>query len=306
MSEQTQVATQQPQQNQIVSVKSLLDSADMKSRLASILGERASVFSTSIVQLVNQSHALRNCDPKSVINCAMVATTLNLSINPQLGQAWVIPYGKTAQFQLGYKGLKQLAMRSGQFLRLNCVEIYENQFVSYNALTEELVANFDQTPQGEVVGYCAYMKLINGFEKTVYWTKDKVQKHATKYSKTFKSGPWQSEYDKMAMKTVMKSLLNSGDAPLSIDMQNALKADQAVITNVDSHESFDTDYPDNPIEEATIIPTQEEEEESRILKLIEESKNLASLNKRVESFGDDLKEKYASQINAKRESFVKE
>ncbi len=305
MSEETQVTAQQPpQQNEIVSVRSILDSPDMKARLASILGERASVFSTSIVQLVNQSNALKNCDPKSVINCAMVAATLNLSINPQLGHAWVVPYGRVAQFIVGYKGLKQLGMRSGQFLRLNGTEVYENQFVSFNPLTEELVANFDIAPEGQVAGYCVYMKLINGFEKTVYWPKEKVHQHGVKYSKSFRSGPWQTEYDKMAMKTVMKALLNSGEAPLSIDMQNALKADQAVITNVESNESFETNYPDNPIEEAKIIPTQEEEEKARILSLIENTKKLSDLEKLLKSFGDDIKSEYEAQINAKRESFV--
>jgi recombination protein RecT len=233
----------------------------------------------------------------------MVSATLGLSINPQLGQAWVIPYGKIATFQLGAKGLKQLAMRSGQFLRLNAVEVYESQFKSFNPLTEELVADFTVEGTGKVVGYCAYMKLVNGFEKTVYWTMEKVLKHGQKYSKTFHSGPWKTEFDKMAMKTVIKSMLNSGEAPLSIEMQRAIQADQGIIKDV-SADTMDVEYPDNPIEEATIVPTQEEEEETRILSLIENVKKLSDLEKLLKSFGDDIKAKYEDKINAKRESFV--
>ncbi len=281
----------------------LMQTDEVKARLKEILGANAATFAASVVQLVNQAPALKACDPKSVLNCAMVSATLGLSISPQLGQAWVIPYGKTASFVLGAKGIKQLAMRSGQFLRLNAVEVYESQFKSFNPLTEELVADFTVEGTGKVVGYCAYMKLVNGFEKTVYWTMEKVLKHGQKYSKTFHSGPWKTEFDKMAMKTVIKSMLNSGEAPLSIEMQRAIQADQGIIKDV-SADTMDVEYPDNPIEEATIIPTQEEEEKARILSLIENTKKLSDLEKLLKSFGDDIKSEYEAQINAKRESFV--
>jgi len=308
MSNNSTGVANQPPQNEALSLRALMQTADVQARLQEILGKRAATFATSVVQLVNQAPALKKCEPKSILNCAMVSATLDLSINPQLGQAWVVPYGNQATFQLGVKGLKQLAMRSGQFLRLNAVEVYQNQFKSFNPLTEEIDADFNIEGSGEVVGYCAYMKLINGFEKTIYWPIDKVRKHGQRYSKTFKSGPWTTEFDKMALKTVMKTLLNGGEAPLSIEMQKAIQADQGIITDV-SKDGLVADYPDNlqdEIQEAVEVPTSEEELDTRIRGLISSATTLKELESRVDSFSDELKEKYAAEINAKREEIVKE
>jgi recombination protein RecT len=295
-------------EDQPANIRLLVQSPDVMARINEVLGKRGSTFAASVVQLVNQATALKGCEPKSVLNCAMVAATLDLSINPQLGQAWVVPYGKTAQFQLGVKGLKQLAMRSGQFLRLNNGEVYENQFISFNPMTEELIVDFTKEPEGNVVGYFAYMKLLNGFEKTVYWPMEKVKKHGQKYSKTFNNGPWKTEFDKMAMKTVMKAMLNSGEAPLSIEMQRAMEADQAVIKDVSS-ESFNADYPDNAQEEfqtGVVVHTQEEEEEIRVIGLINSANSLSALEKIIESLPEELKEKHLVLINERREKFVAE
>jgi len=290
-------------------IRTLVHSPDVMARIQEILGKRASVFATSIVQLVNQSASLKKCDPKSILNCAMVATTLDLSINPQLGQAWVVPYGNSAQFQIGAKGLTQLAMRSGQFLRLNAIEVYENQFKSFNTLTEELDADFSIVGEGKVVGYCAYMKLLNGFEKTVYWPYEKVKKHGQKYSKTFNSGPWKTEFDKMAMKTVTKAMLNSGYAPLSIEMQTAMSADQAVVQEFPSPTGeLDLTYPDNlqdEIQEAVEIPDAETETNNRALGLITSAKSIKELDTRVASMPNSMREFFSEEIQVKRDELIK-
>jgi recombination protein RecT len=173
---------------------------------------------------------LKNADPISVYNSAMLAATLDLPINQNLGFAWIVPYGKAAQFQLGVKGLVQLAQRSGQYLNINVIEVYENQFESFNTLTEKLSANFDLPGDGKIVGYAAYFKLINGFEKTCYWTVEKVMQHGKRYSKSYNNGPWKTDFDAMAKKTVLKSTLSKWGI-LSIEMQTAVKVDQAVIND---------------------------------------------------------------------------
>lgn len=307
MSEQNTSTAVQQKEPDAANIRLLVQQPEVMGRIQEILGKRASVFAASVVQLVNQASSLKKCEPKSILNCAMVAATLDLSINPQLGQAWVVPYGNTAQFQIGAKGLKQLAMRSGQFIRLNAIEVYENQFKSFNPLTEELIANFEIEGEGKVVGYCAYMKLVNGFEKTVYWTRDKAEKHGKKYSKTFKSGPWASEFDKMAMKTVMKAMLNGGEAPLSIEMQTAINADQAIVQEFPTPAGdLDLTYPDNlqdEIQEAVQIPDNETEINNRALGIITSAKNSADLTERLKTMSPAMKEYFKKEIAKKFEGF---
>lgn len=226
-------------------IKSMIQSPQVMKRLEEILGKRASTFATSVVQICNQNTMLRNAEPTSVLNAAMVSATLDLPLNNQLGFSWIVPYGKDAQFQIGWKGLVQLAQRTGQYLRINVVPVYENQFKSWNSLTEDLEADFLADGAGRVVGYCAYFKMLNGFEKTVYWSIEKVTTHGKKYSKSFSSGPWKTEFDKMAMKTVLKHTLSNWGF-LSIEMQQAIRVDQAVIKDENAE---DISYVDNEPEE---------------------------------------------------------
>jgi recombination protein RecT len=178
-----------------------------------------------------------------------------LSINQNLGHAYIIPYKEkkqndqgqwvescVAQFQIGWKGIVQLAQRSGQYKAINVIEVHENQFKKYNQLTEELEADFSIDGTGEIVGYVAYFSLINGFEKTVYWSKTKVEQHAQKFSKTYSNpkGVWKQDFDAMAKKTVLKNTLSKWGV-LSIEMTTAVQVDQAVIKDA---ETLDVDYVD--------------------------------------------------------------
>ena len=184
---------------------------------------------------------LVNADPQTVFSAACMAATLNLPINNNLGFAYIVPFknNKTntieAQFQLGYKGYIQLAQRSGQFSRIAATPVYEGQLISENPL---LGYEFDWSvkPTGEPIGYVAFFKLINGFTAELYMSKEEVIKHANKYSQTAKKGygVWKDQFEAMALKTVLKLLL-SKQAPLSIDMQKAQLADQAIVRDVETN-----------------------------------------------------------------------
>ena len=241
-----------------VTVKGLLNNVNYKQRFEEILGKKSAGFMSSIVNISN-SYSLQGCEPSSIISNAVIAASLDLPIDPNLGFAWIVPYndkrkGKISQFQMGWKGYVQLALRTGQYKFLNVIEVYKSQFKSWNALTESLEADFTQEPDDEVVGYVAYFKLMNGFEKTSYWTKDKVIKHAKKFSKTYGNGPWQTEFDAMAKKTVLKNTLSKWGI-LSIDMQNGILADQGtfkkeIIENGDI--AANVEYIDNvPFQDTT-------------------------------------------------------
>lgn len=208
------------------SVKGLLDSSAMKKRFEEVLDRRAPQFMSSIVNLVNGDNGLQKCEPMSVIASCMVAATLDLPVDKNLGYAWVVPYGGKAQFQMGYKGYIQLALRTGQYKGINVIPVHEGELVSFNPLTEELEIDFSKKESDVVIGYAGYFKLINGFEKTVYWTKEKMITHASTYSKTFNNpkSTWKSDFDAMALKTVLRNMLGKWGI-LSIDMQNAYTAD---------------------------------------------------------------------------------
>ncbi|MDU3406661.1 recombinase RecT [Clostridium sp.] len=208
------------------SVKGLMDSPAVKKRFEEVLCERAPQYMSSIVNLVNSDTNLKKCEPMSVIASCMVAATMDLPVDKNLGYAWVVPYGTKAQFQMGYKGYIQLALRTGQYKAINVVEIREGELISWNPLSEEVEIDFTQRKSDKVIGYAGYFKLLNGFEKTVYWSKEEVESHAKKFSKTysFKNGVWQTDFDSMAKKTVLRNLLSKWGI-LSIEMQKAYSAD---------------------------------------------------------------------------------
>lgn len=208
------------------SVKGLMDSPAVKKRFEEVLCERAPQYMSSIVNLVNSDTNLKKCEPMSVIASCMVAATMDLPVDKNLGYAWVVPYGTKAQFQMGYKGYIQLALRTGQYKAINVVEIREGELINWNPLSEEVEIDFTQRKSDKVIGYAGYFKLLNGFEKTVYWSKEEVESHAKKFSKTysFKNGVWQTDFDSMAKKTVLRNLLSKWGI-LSIEMQKAYSAD---------------------------------------------------------------------------------
>ena len=214
----------------------------VKSKLNELLGKNAATFATSVLQVVNSNSMLANADPASVFSAACMAATLDLPINNALGFAYIVPFqnrkaGKTeAQFQLGYKGFVQLAQRSGQFKKISSAVVYEGQLVSEDPLSG-YVFDWSNKKSDKAIGYVAYFQLLNGFEAYLYMNKNEASAHAMRYSQTFKKGfgVWNDNFDAMALKTVLKLLL-SKQAPLSIQMQTAIQADQAVIKDIDKQE----------------------------------------------------------------------
>lgn len=229
----------------------------VQEKLKELVGKNAPAFATSVLQIVNSNSMLVNADPKTIFSAACMAATLNLPINNSLGFAYIVPFQNRkagtieAQFQLGYKGFVQLAQRSGQFERIAAVPVYEGQLLTANPL---LGYEWDWSikPQGQPIGYVAFFKLINGFTAELYMSREEVTAHASKYSQTFKKGfgVWKDQFDAMALKTVLKLLL-SKQAPLSIEMQTATLADQAVVRDVETN---DFDYIDHSESVADLEP----------------------------------------------------
>ncbi len=221
--------------------------------LRQVLGKNATGFITSLTSIVSNNAALQDCEPLSLMYVGIKAAALNLPLDPNLGFAYAIPYrngktGKTeAQFQMGYKGFVQLAIRSGQFKAINVTDVREGEYLGEDLLTGELkLAKVDGREQRKAVGYAAYMRLVNGFEKSLYWSVEKVEAHARQYSQTYSSpkdyirnsSKWATDFDAMARKTVLKMLI-SKFAPLSIEMQDAIQADQAVFSPEGGNEYLD-------------------------------------------------------------------
>jgi len=232
--------------------QSLIKSEAFKNKIAEILDKKAQQFVASALSIVSNDKNLVNADKTSVFTALITAATLDLPINPALGFAHIVPYGNKkegtvkAQFQMGYKGFVQLAMRSGQFKTISVSEIYEGQIVSSDPLKGfefDFEKEVEKTPE-KIVGYAAYFSLVNGFEKTLYMTKEQLQKHGKEFSQTYKKGfgLWNEKFDAMAKKTVVKLLL-SKYAPLSVEMQKSITHDQAVIREDGGLQYIDAEEP---------------------------------------------------------------
>lgn len=246
------------------SVKGLMDSPAVKKRFEEVLCERAPQYMSSIVNLVNSDTNLKKCEPMSVVASCMVAATMNLPIDKNLGYAWVVPYGTKAQFQMGYKGYIQLALRTGQYKAINVVEIREGELVNWNPLNEEVEIDFTERKSNKVIGYAGYFKLLNGFEKTVYWSKEEIEEHAKRFSKTYssKNGAWQTDFDSMAKKTVLRNLLSKWGI-LSIEMQKAYTADNNPIKeSILNEDNMEIDFETGEIVEEVEYTDSSQEESS--------------------------------------------
>ncbi|KFI02039.1 recombinase RecT [Bacillus sp. FSL L8-0222] len=219
-----------PGQQQGTTMKGLLSSPAVMNRFEEVLGKRASQFTASILSLYNSENTLQKADPMSVISSAMVAATLDLPVDKNLGYAWIVPYKGRAQFQLGYKGYIQLALRTGQYKSINCIPVHEGELQKWNPLTEEIDIDFEKRESDSVIGYAAYFELLNGFRKTVYWTKAQVEKHKKKFSKS--DFGWGKDWDAMALKTVLKSMLSKWGI-LSVEMQKAVIEDNEERERID-------------------------------------------------------------------------
>ncbi|CAF1852536.1 recombinase RecT [Bacillus subtilis] len=219
-----------PAQQQGTTMKGLLSSPAVMNRFEEVLGKRASQFTASILSLYNGEKMLQKAEPMSVISSAMVAATLDLPVDKNLGYAWIVPYGGRAQFQLGYKGYIQLALRTGQYKFINCIPVHEGELQKWNPLTEEIEIDFEKRESDAVIGYAAYFELLNGFRKTVYWTKAQVEKHKKKFSKS--DFGWKNDWDAMALKTVLKAILSKWGI-LSVEMQKAVIEDDEARERID-------------------------------------------------------------------------
>jgi len=268
-------------QQSVVTAKSLFARDEVKKKFEEMMGKRSASFITSVLQIVASNNLLAKAEPNSVYQAAAMAATLDLPLNNSLGFAYIVPYNQkykdasgqwqtkqVAQFQLGYKGYIQLAQRSGQFKTLASCPIYDGQIVEQNPLTG-YVFDFTKPSTGKIVGYAAYFELVNGFQKMMYMSIEEMKAHGAKYSKTFSNdkGLWNTDFDAMANKTILKLLL-SKYAPLSVELQNAVVADQSTVTN---HETVEVEYVDNE-------PTEVDKAEERMQLLINDCTTLEELN----------------------------
>ena len=219
--------------------------------LTTVLAEKKASFVNNLTALVSNNASLQVCKPDTLMFASLKATALDLPLDQNLGFAYVLPYkdGKTgttsAQFQMGYKGFIQLALRTGQFKTLNATDVREGELIDENFVTGELTfKKADNRESLPVIGYVAYFKLLNGFEKYHYMTLAEMKAHALRFSQTYRKGYglWADKemFDSMAKKTVLK-LLISKYAPLSVEMRDAIKADQAVLRDNDKVDYVDAD-----------------------------------------------------------------
>lgn len=249
----------------LTQLKELLSAESTKKRFFEILGSKSASFISSIINVVNGNPALQEANPNTVLMSAAIAATLDLPINPNLGFAAIVPYKEkgqaVAQFQMMWRGFVQLAQRSGQYRTLNTTEVCEGEIKKQNRFTGEIEFDPDGRKSDKIIGYVAYMSLLNGFEKYFYMSLEECEKHAKRYSKTYQKGygKWKDDFDAMAKKTVLK-LLISKYGIMSVDMQKSVEFDQSTVQGDINHiEEATAEYVDN--EPAQIEPAKPTEEE---------------------------------------------
>lgn len=260
-----------------------IQSDTYKNLINNTLGDkdRAARFIASISSAVATNPSLQECDAGTILSGALLGESLNLSPSPQLGQYYLVPFKdskrgcKVAQFQLGYKGYIQLAIRSGQYKKLNVLAIKKGELVKYDPLNEEIEVNLiedeEERENAETIGYYAMFEYTNGFRKSLYWSKSKMDKHALKYSKGYAAHKgytfWEKDFDGMAYKTMLRQLISKWGI-MSIDMQQAVEKDMATINTDGTYE-----YVDN---EDEVILQQEESETVEVQN--ENTENEVSMN----------------------------
>lgn len=267
----------------------------MKKKINEMVGGKdGQQFVTAIISAVSTNPQLAECENSSIVSAALLGQALKLSPSPQLGQYYIVPFNnsdrgcKVAQFQLGYKGYIQLAIRSGQYKKINVLAIKEGELIEYDPLNEEIKVNLiedeELREQAKTIGYYAMFEYLNGFRKTLYWSKNKMLAHADKYSKAFSvnatkgkypkvsfedfeagkvaeedmwkySSFWYKDFDGMAYKTMLRQLISKWGI-MSIDMQTAMEKDMAVIK-----ENGDYEYIDNNSNEIDVVSNEKSNEE---------------------------------------------
>lgn len=229
-----------------------IQSDGYKNLINNTLGDpkRASRFIAAITSAVSVNPALQECDAGTILSAALLGESLNLSPSPQLGQYYLVPFNNTkkgtkdAQFILGYKGYIQLAIRSGQYKKINALAIKEGELVSYNPLDEEIVVNLiedeEEREKAPAMGYYAMFEYLNGFKKVIYWSKAKMQAHAMKYSKGYAAKKGYTFWEKgedgfndMALKTLIRQLISKWGI-MSIELEKAFEADIQADKKIDA------------------------------------------------------------------------
>lgn len=240
----------------VAGVKLALSQPAFAKRFEEILGKRAPQFMASIVSVAGALP--QDTEPTSIITSAIIAATLDLPIQKDIGMAFIVPYRNKgvmqAQFQIGWKGFVQLALRSGQYARLNARPINEEALAGFDDIGEPKIDWEKIDSSKPAVGYAVAWRLVNGFTKVCYWSKGRVEAHAKRYSQAYSKGydtPWKSHFDEMAIKTVVKNELSDWGI-LSVEMRQASKFDQGVVVDVDSEAVA---YPDR--EQIDDIPRAE-------------------------------------------------
>lgn len=257
--------------NQKQTFSAFLAQDAMKKKINEMVGgEKGQQFVTSIISAVSTNPQLAKCDNASIVSAALLGQALNLSPSPQLGQFYLVPFNdnkrgcKVAQFQIGYKGYIQLAIRSGQYKKLNVLAIKEGELIKYDPLDEDievkLIENEEEREKAETIGYYAMFEYLNGFRKTIYWSKQRMEAHALKYSMGYRAKKgctfWEKDFDGMAYKTMLRQLISKwGIMSIDLTMQKALESDMAVINDNGTY-----DYVDNNEMVNEVIETENQEQ----------------------------------------------
>ena len=256
---------------------SFMTSNVVQNKVNDILGDEKSGkrFISAIVSAVNNNPQLKECDNASILSGALLGESLNLSPSPQLGNYYLVPFkdkdrGQVATFQLGYKGYIQLAIRSGQYKKLNVLAIKDGELIKYDPLNEEIEVNLiedeEKREKAKTIGYYAMFEYVNGFKKAMYWSKAKMEAHALQYSQGYRADKknktqytfWSKDFDGMAFKTMLRQLISKWGV-MSIEMQQAYEGDMAVI-----NEDGTKDYIDNQ-EDIITFDVKEEPKEVKSL-----------------------------------------
>ena len=299
---------------QQVSLKSLLEHPSIKGRFAEILKDKRDIFISSLLSIVNQDAKLLSCEPMTIISAALQAAILDLPLEPTFGYVHIVPYNvkqkdengreywvKKAQFQMGWRGFVQLGQRTGMYLTINTSEVREGDIMSYNPLTGDYefntITDFIARKTNPIIGYIAYFKLANGFEKSLFMTVDELKDHAKQYSKTFQGGfgKWVDDFHSMAKKTPLKLLLQRF-GPMSTSLKNAIASDQAILD-----EDLTPQYIDNPKEETSQEEINREKETARFLEQLNNVETLEDLEMFEDSIPvEEMPDEWKSEIEKLR------
>ena len=268
---------------QKLGITAYLTNDAVKANINSIIGgKNGSRFISSVVSAVQANPQLQECTNQSILSGALLGESLNLSPSPQLGHYYLVPFndkerGKVAQFQLGYKGYIQLAIRSGQYKKLNVLAIKEGELIRFDPLNEEIEVNLiedeEKREAAPTIGYYAMFEYTNGFRKALYWSKKKMEQHALKYSAGYRAKKgftfWEKDFDAMAYKTMLRQLISKWGI-MSINMMSAMDADMAVINQDGTKDYVENDsdvFPETVEVQAEKVapkePEQKPEEEKQ-------------------------------------------